>query len=147
MDIDWYMIDEEGQVAHFASAGTYLPESVAASEEDGETLWQFFEGLKSYSAIVINEQNPHFYSNTVPDKKRYLSSFVAMAQKGLYSYNSDSCDNDPSITKYVKVVSPSHPLNIKDLPDRIASLLKQTCAKKINFKNQDFIDWRLVLEE
>jgi hypothetical protein len=43
IDYDWFAVDDEGHIGHFATGGCgIMPRSVAASAEDLETITNFF---------------------------------------------------------------------------------------------------------
>ena len=134
LDIDWFMIDRKGNIAHFASGGSILPESVAYSIENNETLHKYFSSIKESVEVIIHENNP---------KAKLTDSFAQMAEKGLFSFDVENAGEFAS-TNYVKVVSPKKPLNINELPTEIASILIKTQTKEIDFDSENSLDWRKV---
>jgi hypothetical protein len=124
-DLDWYCVDGEGRVGHFTSAGyKQIPPSVAESAEDLEFLNKFFRQLSAVrEGHELDEQ-------LTQDKRteRYLQSFVAMAERGLYSFDIESYLH-PEIC-YVRVAIPRAPLMLKNLPERVREVLGRTVLKE-----------------
>lgn len=120
-DFDWYCVDGQGCVGHFASAGfKKLPPSVAASAEELSFLDAFFNQVNSApDAHELDDQ-------LRPDQRteRYLRSFIAMADRGLYSFDIESYLR-PEIC-YFRVAIPKAPLRFIDLPDPVRLVLGRT---------------------
>lgn len=57
-DLDWYCVDIQGRVGHFASAGfKQVPQSVAESAEDLASLHEFFSSLPAIpNAHVLDDR-------------------------------------------------------------------------------------------
>jgi len=120
-DFDWYCVDADGRVGHFASAGfKTLPCSVVESAEDLSFLNDFFHELTAVlDGHELDEQlNPECRT------ERYLRSFVAMADRGLFSFNIESYLR-PEIS-YFRVAMPKQPLRFADLPDNVRDILGRT---------------------
>src|ERR1700689_1365386 len=90
-DFDWFGVDEEGFVAHFTSAGfKRIPTTVSESAEDLGLVTDYFRN----EAPV---RGPHCVDEELPalrpdwqgeqNESRYLESFVAMADRGLFSFD------------------------------------------------------------
>lgn len=128
-DLDWFAVDDEGCVGHFTSAGfKLLPTTVVRSAEDLEIILEFFE-----RSTPIRES--HFVDEQIIDSlrkeknpERRLRDFVAMADRGLYSYDIESYGDT-----YFRVAIPTSPIRIYELPENIQSILKQTHARNILF--------------
>lgn len=130
-DFDWFGVDECGEIGHFTTAGfKKLPRSVSSSAEDLALVTDYFQR----EAPI---RGPHRVEPTlareVPDWKgesqeeRYLSSFIAMADRGLFSFDIASYLGPNAA--YFRVAAPVSPLCMSDLPDRIRDVLGRTIIK------------------
>jgi len=110
-----------------ASAGGKLPESVSKSKENIETFALYFRGLPQRCTVIVNP-NLHRIIPTRTIDDRYLSDFVKMAHKGLYSFDKTILNSflDPN---YHLVAKPSRPLKISDLPPEVVKILMETRYK------------------
>lgn len=123
-DFDWYCVDDQGQVGHFTSAGfKRLPPTVEASAEDLNFLDRFFEALVPIpEAHRVDERLARERRS-----KRYLDSFVSMADRGLFSFDIETYLR-PGIC-YFRVALPLVPLRFVDLPDQVKEVLGRTVLK------------------
>jgi hypothetical protein len=85
-DWDWFAVDEDGNVGHFAT-GTFrrLPPSARADSEGLEELISYFDSVPRVENYVIRpefEKSQSFKNQE--ERSRYLESFAAMASRGLY---------------------------------------------------------------
>lgn len=88
IDLDWYAVDEAGQLGHFTSAGVgWVPESIRASCENTELVNNYFYNVASNSPeVTLVDEN-------IPDDVRpsgidnFTRSYVNMAKKGLFSFD------------------------------------------------------------
>ena len=120
-DFDWFCVDDNGNVGHFASAGyKAIPSTVAESAEDLKYLTDFFEGFAAKPDIIIDD-GPECRT------ERYLRSYVAMANRGLYSFNIGS-HLKPGIC-YFRVALPASPLRFVNLPEKVRAVLGRTVFK------------------
>ncbi|WP_390456100.1 hypothetical protein, partial [Chryseobacterium sp. Alg-005] len=120
LDIDWFFTDNE-DIAFVASAGGKLPETIAKLDKDNG-LSKYFRDLSEVSEVIINP-SLEFIIQKVDDN--YLSDFLSMAKKGLYTFDKTILNNF-SDTSYHLVASPKTPLKMKDLPENILKLLIKT---------------------
>jgi hypothetical protein len=140
-DFDWFGVDEDGFVAHFTSAGyKRLPRSVSSSAEDLKLITEYFNsGVERRGGHLVDKA----LSNEVPEWKgeehegRYLKSFVAMADKGLFSFDIDTYVK-PGIA-YFRVAAPELPIKIGDLPADIQAILSRTVLNGIRLREQSKI--------
>ena len=104
-DLDWYCVDSEGRIGHFASAGyKRIPPSVAESSEDLNLLNEFFTSLPAAPhAHELDEQLTEQQRS-----ERYLHSFVEMADRGLFSFDIETYPTPE--TCYFRVAIPKGPL-------------------------------------
>lgn len=129
-DFDWYCIDDQGRVGHFASAGfKALPLSVAASAEDLSFLTEFFNQLNA----IPNSHELDEHLGPEQRSERYLGSFVAMADRGLFSFDIESYLR-PEIS-YFRVAIPKVPLLFRDLPDGVREVLGRTVTTNHSFSH------------
>lgn len=139
-DFDWYCVDGEGCIGHFASAGfKQLPPSVARSAEDLNLLDEFFSGLPAVPDAHELDQNLRSEQRT----PRYLQSFVAMADRGLFSFDIESYLR-PDIC-YFRVAMPKSPLRLMELPENIRSMLGCIVLKDRAFGQCSCVPYLLTL--
>jgi len=125
-DWDWFAVDENDNVGHFAT-GTFrrLPPSARVDSESLEELITYFDSIPRTGECSIR---PEFEkSRPFTDQKersRYLESFVTMASRGLYSYDAEL--KVPG--GYRGVVVPQVPLKFSALPANIQDRLARTRA-------------------
>jgi hypothetical protein len=118
-DIDWFAVDTNGYIIHFASGGGRLPESVAASEENLLALHQYFLGVaETATAASVRIEQGAEGGGTYQGAVRY-------AQRGLFSFYKTSL-RDLADTYYHLVARPVQPLTIQELPAPLAALLGRT---------------------
>ena len=128
IDIDWFFIDQQGNVGHVASGGGQFPVSISKSKEMCELLQSFFEryDLVSLNKFSINSELKKIVGfNNSYEETKYLKDFILMAQKGLYSFDKTILGNFID-DNYHLVAKPLNPLNIKMLPDDISIILRRT---------------------
>lgn len=125
LDLDWFAIDGEGQIAHFASAGRPLPKSVSQSQEDNTFVSEFFRSLPATKTIgeADSEITSHVTFESPEMRSRYLTDFESMGFRGLYSYDTTLPGADQL---FFRVYSPGEPLKIADLPLEVAMILQRT---------------------
>ena len=119
-DFDWFAVDAVGQLAHFTTAGMKkLPESVAVSAEDLALITSYFEKIAAHRGF-------HEVESNISEKNgdRYLRSFIAMADKGLFSFDIES-HLAPSAA-YFRVATPTSPLHLSELPTPISDIVART---------------------
>jgi len=136
-DFDWFCADESGEVGHFTTAGfKRLPGSVSSSSENLVRLKHYFEtNAPSRCGYVVDRK---------PDQtERYLRSFVAMASRGLYSYDIETY-LEPGIC-YFRVATPLVPLRVDDLPDPIRRIVEMTLLRNKQFSHSSKIAYEETL--
>ncbi|MDR6546395.1 hypothetical protein J2810_002454 [Chryseobacterium rhizosphaerae] len=126
LDIDWFFTD--GKYVGFTASGAgKLPESVARSSENNETLVSYFRNLPEISEVIVNAKLNDLLIEifrTGPDE-RYLQDFVSMTKKGFYCFDKTNLNNFLDYD-YHLVTSPVNPLTIDDLPQDILNIIMQT---------------------
>ena len=140
-DFDWYCADVNGHVGHFASAGfKELPSSVSESAEDLAFLNDFFNKLTAvHDGHELDEQ-------LTPERRteRYLHSFVAMADRGLFSFDIESYVR-PEVC-YFRVAMPKHPLLFSDLPENMRTVLGRTILREHSLAECSAIPYSATLK-
>jgi len=128
LDIDWFFTDGN-EIGFVASGGGKLPISVALSIDNVSILASYFRQLSPISDVQVN---PNINSKV---DERYLSDFVYMTERGLYSFDKTVL-GDFSDESYHLVSTPSTPLRLKELPGNIAQLISRSMSPVIisNFK-------------
>lgn len=127
LDIDWFFTDKL-EIGFIASAGGKLPDTIAKLGNGNQILSSYFRNLPDISEVIVNPRLSQILQTSINDV--YLSDFVDMAKKGLYSFDKTKL-NDFLDTSYHLVAKPINSLSIRDLPqDILDSLLKtQICDK------------------
>jgi len=118
MDMEWYGIDRQGNIAVFCSAGEgYLPEFVCESRERADELMEFFEKAEKITGSIL-----HFKM-----AKRAEQVAREFSDKGLYYFDADDgtkvgiCSLHEYYTKWS---SPQSPLKYESLPEPVREILK-----------------------
>lgn len=142
LDIDWFAVDADGYIIHFASGGGELPNSVAESKEDTQKVAKYF---RSYTDLGGNVSISPYLDEVVKfsnqkERNRYLNDFILMSKKGLYSFDK-SVPSDFLDKNYHLVAIPDNCLKLNDLPSGIASIIAKT---KINSKVEDIYKLRIT---
>ena len=113
-DIMWFGTDSLGNIFECTSAGRgNVPEYVCKSREETDKLVEFFSETLTITTtpiLLIPDEN-----NDLIDDVKDLSS------KGIYCYDLTDYDNDEV---YNCIAKPTVPINIKDLPTDIQSILE-----------------------
>jgi hypothetical protein len=142
-DFDWFAVDEEGSVAHFATVGfKRLPATISCSAEDLTVVTDYF---LNRAPVVSEHQINQDIGRNRDDWKgeaaegRYLKSFVEMADRGLYSYDIETYVNPA--TAYFCVAVPTRPVSIEHLPENVRIILKRTVLKGLSLKAIPKIDY------
>jgi hypothetical protein len=119
-DFDWFAVDTVGHLAHFTTAGMkQLPQSIAASAEDLALVARYFQ--ESATNRGLHEVEPTI---SIIQGERYLRDFVAMAGKGLFSFDIES--HLSPAAAYFRVATPVSPLHMSELPLAIRDVVART---------------------
>lgn len=121
-------MDDAGAIGHFATAGfKKLPLSVAQSAEDLASITEYFRSLN----VVADYQVDDDLATEIPAPEnraqRYLSSFIEMAGRGLYSFDISSYLRPDA--SYFRVAIPKRPLHFDELPKSICKIVSLTRLK------------------
>lgn len=119
IDLDWFAVDQNGNLAHFASGGSgFVPNDIKSSLTDVGLFADYVFDLNETSdTILISENIPNFDSSEKAD--RYVETFLRMAAKGFYSY--DVLELTGHDKGYSLIAKPKSPVVIDDIPNQFAS--------------------------
>ncbi len=95
---------------------------------------------------MVDSESFKIFINTRGDmsqNSRYLKGFVAMADKGLYSYDIETYVT-PGIA-YFRVAIPQSPISLNNLPEDIRKVVQRTKLHGISFVESSRIDYESTL--
>jgi len=122
-DIEWFFTNGE-YIGFVASGGGKLPSSVSCkSIEEIEFLAHYFKDLPKVTEALINLNSRGSKNNA-----EYLSYFVGMTSKGLFSFDKSRLNNFSDMN-YQLITQPLNPLKLSNLPLEIANLIADTKIK------------------
>lgn len=125
-DFNWFAVDTDGYLIHFASIGGKLPNSVSASREDLEQLNAYFLCSSIISASACINPNLAQMVKNISNMRWYTESSIEYAQRGLFSfYKTDPAQQRPN-NSYHLVAYPENVLSLTELPDTIAAIVSRT---------------------
>jgi hypothetical protein len=131
LDLDWFSVDAEGAIAHFASGGRgFLPMSVKASKEDLDLTAYFRAAPKNGHAVASPRLSSQKQFESDAQKAKYLADYAQMGERGFFSFDCIVGPRRP--TGYFLVVQPSLPLRLEDLPLRVREIMRR-CAFERSF--------------
>jgi len=149
-DFDWFGVDAEGFIGHFTHAGfKRLPASVASSAEDLKFVSEYFQKHAAVrGAHLVDETSLSSALNRQwrgeREETRYLRDFVAMADRGLFSFDIDSYLT-PGIA-YFRVACPLSPITVEQLPEEIRQVLARTRLAGMQLRHHSRIPYDLTLK-
>ena len=117
MDMEWYGVDRQGNIAVFCSGGAgNLPEFVCENHERADELIDYFEMLEKKTSSVL----------MFPQSKGAEQCARDFSDKGLYYFDAND-GTRPGIctfhSYYTKQSYPQSPLNYEQLPAKIREIL------------------------
>jgi len=131
LDLQWHLVDTEGNIAFCLSAGGKLPSSVASSIEDNELLVRYFESLPE---ITQGRMSPHLrkYALVQPNMTEFPPDSVdaVLSSRGLFGYDKTVSGN-MGHPQYHLTVIPGIPLKVDQLPNNIREMLSRT---RLNYR-------------
>jgi hypothetical protein len=146
-DFDWFAVDDQGSIAHFATAGfKRLPATVSCCAEDLKVVTDYFVNhAPALSEHRINRDIGRDRRDWkgIAREARYLRSFVEMAERGLYSYDIETYVNPT--TAYFCVAIPFRPLSIENLPEDVRVIVGRTVLKGVSLGAIPRIDYATTL--
>lgn len=125
-DWDWYATDEFGAIGHFTTAGfRELPAVVKSDFESAEICARYFDEVHVRCPYAVNDDLESEIGALKDDEERqhYLRSFVQMAARGLFSFDTKPLGGGQGY--YYLVASPGNPLRLDELPPEIAKLVSR----------------------
>lgn len=150
-DWDWFAVDSNGEVGHFTTAGfRLLPASVKADWELAEELISFFESLPNIGEHQVRSEfwafekagsEPGLLAKGDAARESYFRSFVGMARRGLYSYDTELKTQGD----YFGVATPISPLKVTDLALAVQAKV-QKAASTVRFRETFRIPESLTLK-
>lgn len=123
-EFDWFAIDQEGQIAHFSSAGYGVIPTLVRDNVDQQLK------LNEYFTKMVEKVTT---ANLIRGKGK-RDDWLNMAQRGLYSYDFKHWDGP-----YILIAKPDVPINIRILPDEIYTLLREVCFCNVDFRELESI--------
>lgn len=139
-DWDWYACDKEGNIGNFTTAGLRaLPQAVKEDREAAERVIRFFlsEVPESCDFSVCSGAEADAGGWSKPGaRERFLQSFIGMARKGAFSYNTEMVYGHDA--KYYLVARPECPLRLSDLPPEIRDIISRLRAP-LAFPSAEYI--------
>ena len=147
IDFDWFGVDEEGLVGHFTSAGfKSLPKSVSG---DAHALALITEYFRSSAPIKGSHHVDDAITNARPDwkgednERRYLRSFVSMADRGLFSFDIDTYV-EPGL-EYFRVACPENPATLDEFPGEVREIVSRTVLRGVRLRSQSRVLYEATL--
>jgi hypothetical protein len=139
-DWDWYAVDLQGKLGHFATAGfRSLPIGFKNDLEGTERCIQyFFEEATVRCDFLVRTGLERDAGNfkTLDQRDRYPKFFAEMGRKGLFSFDTELT---PPPGKYFLVTTPQRPLFIDQLPADVRGIVARIRAP-FRFEEKIYID-------
>ena len=133
MDMEWYGVDQQGNIAVFCSAGEgNLPEFICENVERADMLMELFDKMRCTSGCIV--------CFDMSEGAKQVA--VEFAQKGLFYFDADDFTRKGVCTLhscYTKASYPITPLKINDLSIELQELLKFNVIEIIDFSAVDII--------
>jgi hypothetical protein len=124
IDWDWYAVDTEGNIGHFATAGIRpLPASVRCSKEGLDLVHDFFlkrAEVRGRAFLTEGLEKAFGAFNRPVD----WACFLDMAARGLYSFDTELIHT--SDASYYVVAKPEHGVVLAELPNDVRGVLERT---------------------
>ncbi|TGE22952.1 hypothetical protein [Hymenobacter metallicola] len=118
LDIDWFAVDIQGHLIHFASGGGLVPAAVGRLPE--KTILNIANYFTSLPVLTHQIQVTPEAAATGGD----LSSFTQYVQRGLYSFDKTTL-NQLLDTNYHLVGAPMQRITLSTLPAAVVTLIAQ----------------------
>ena len=139
----WFGVDEEGNLAEFASETTYVPEVFFQDVSINKKLIEYFANLPEITSSVLPENLRLELKELAKEPQGDESFWKIRANKGLYIFD------EPEILgfkdrngkcPYELTLAPQMPLKLNDLPKDIQNLLKSYHFENLKFADCQFLD-------
>lgn len=135
IDIEWYGVDKQGNIAVFCSGGEGdLPEFICESKERVDELMEYFDKIPKTTSGILR-----FPKDIIGLAEQVAINF---SDKGLYYFDSDDGKRLGVSTLqkyYTKHSYPKKPLKYKLLPKHIREILKYNFMEIEDFSLVDTI--------
>ncbi|WP_304543769.1 hypothetical protein [Sulfurimonas microaerophilic] len=128
-DIDYFILDKNNNIFHFASAGTLLPEIVIQNYKENRKIHSSMLTTENLYEVEINPNlNEIIQFENDLMRELYLRDFIFYAQRGCYSYDKTYITdfNDP---RYHLVASPIITKSSKNQEHK--SLFEKLCINSV----------------
>jgi hypothetical protein len=114
-DLDWFATDRTGAIAHFATGGKgAVPLELLSDRAHVQKTLAIARALPQVCEALINPDLSKYVAFGDPTAEaRYLRSFVAMAERGLFSF--DCYLDSEAPTPYFLVAKPEVPVSLGSL--------------------------------
>lgn len=139
-DVDWYLLLNDGKIAHFASSGGKIPKLALTHYSEIVILDEFIKRMPASTKVTVNpnlDKIVNLVSKT--DRINYLKSFTTFSERGLLSFDRSVLDNIAD-TKYHLVSSPEVFLSIENLPMEVQGILSKLTFSG-NFQDLNNLDF------
>lgn len=140
MDMEWYGVDRQGNIAVFCSAGEgHLPEFVCKDAERADELIDYFDTLNKITSSIL------LFSKT----ERAVQVARDFSDKGLYYFDADDGTKLGICTLhqyYTKQSYPQKPLKYELLPKHIRDILKDNFMDIEDFSHENTIQIKHAYE-
>jgi len=114
-DFDWFALDRNNKILHFASGGGALPKAVKESIDDG-SIGIYIQNLPELtSGVVISNELLNYRQLMDKDLDSYLRDFARISRKGLFSFDKTFLGH-PLDQRYHLVCRPAIKLLFQDIP-------------------------------
>ena len=141
-DYDWFAVDKEGNIGHFATGGVgTMPRSVAISSSDLTYVTDFFRrtlpsSTQAHLASKAREASEQMDSDALVERR--FRDFIMMAGRGIYSFDHSYALGRPNqrirpCPLYYRIAIPASPIHLSDLPDAIQAILVRTAMADVDF--------------
>lgn len=120
-EYDWLATDRLGMVAFFSTAGGgYAPDSfIADVEAHDRAIAELVAHAPSTKAAFAPQIAPGL-----------TNTWLQVAERGVFAF-----DSDPNGGPYRLVAAPVTPLQVEELPEKIASVAKTIVLPRVRFKD------------
>ena len=133
MDIEWYGVDKNGNIAVFCNAGkANVPEFVCENRERAEEIAEYFEMRERTTNSIL-------YFHSIESAEQIAKDF---SDKGLFYFDANDGTQFGVATLhtyYTKLSTPLKPLKYNTLPERIRRLLKNNYMEVEDFSSMNEI--------
>jgi hypothetical protein len=150
LDLDWFLIDKNSNIAAFSSGGGLMPKFVEANIGIHLEFTKYLQTLNSITdTLVLNPKIESYVDlNSVIALKgkskidTYSSFFCKLSLKGLFAFDKTDLENLDDDC-YHLVTSPSRVFKAQDLPTNFQEFIPQ--INSLDFEKIDFIKINTII--